>query len=73
MYVKGYVQTENDNNINLENLHAWTLAKIDGKWVPLDATWNIFVGRLPLGFIFRYFGDYYRNTDVDWGLGLTWR
>jgi hypothetical protein len=68
MYVKGYVQTENDNNINLENLHAWTLAKIDGKWVPLDATWNIFVGRLPLGFIFRYFGDYYRNTDVDWGL-----
>ena len=73
MYVKGYIQTENDNNINLEKLHAWTLAKIDGKWVPLDATWNIFVGRLPLGFIFRYFGDYYRNTDVDWGLGLTWR
>jgi hypothetical protein len=68
MYVKGYFQSGNDNNINLDKLHGWTLAKIDGKWVPLDATNNFFNGRLPSGFIFRYYGDYYRNTDVDWGL-----
>ena len=68
MYAKGYIQTENDNNINLEKQHAWTLAKIDGKWVPLDVSNNIFNGKLPIGFIFRYYGDINRNTDVDWGL-----
>ena len=68
MYVKGYIHTEYDNNINLERHHAWTVAKIDGKWIPLDATNNIFNGKLPLGFIFRYYGDINRNTKVDWGL-----
>jgi transglutaminase-like putative cysteine protease len=68
IYVKGFFQSGNDNNVNLDNTHGWTLAKIDGKWVPLDATNNIFNGRLPSGFIFRYYGDYYRNTDVDWRL-----
>lgn len=68
MYTKGFAHTENDNNVNIENLHAWTVAKIDGKWIPLDATWNIFSGKLPLSHIFRYYGDIYRKTDVDWGI-----
>lgn len=58
MYTKGFAHTEEDNNINLETPHTWTVAKIDGKWMPLDATWNIFIGKLPLGFIFRYYGDF---------------
>ena len=69
MYTKGFAYTGLSNNIDTsETLHAWTTAKIDGKWIPLDATWNFFNGKLPSGFIFRYYGDTYRQTDVDWGL-----
>ena len=38
-------------NIN-EMSHAWTLAKIDNKWIPLDATWNLFEGVFPQNHIF---------------------
>ena len=68
MYTSGFAHTKNDNNVDLETLHAWTVAKIDGKWVPLDATWNIFNGKLPLSHIFRYYGDIYRDTYADWGI-----
>ena len=33
--------------------HAWTLAKIDGRWIPLDATWDILKGILPVSHIFQ--------------------
>ena len=33
--------------------HAWTLAKIDERWIPLDATWGIFKGILPVSHIFQ--------------------
>ena len=32
----------------------------------MDATWNIFNGKLPLGFVFRYYGDDHRGIDGDW-------
>ena len=28
MYTKGFAHTENDNNVNIENLHAWTVEKL---------------------------------------------
>ena len=70
MYTNGFAHTENNNNIDLEKRHAWTVAKIDGKWLPLDATWNIFNGKLHLGDILRYYGVNYRETKVDWGVFL---
>ena len=66
VYATGFAHTSNDNNIKLDTLHAWTVAKINGKWVALDATWNIFNGKLPLGFVFRYYRDDYREIDGDW-------
>ena len=66
MYTTGFAHTKNDYNIDLGTLHAWTIAKIDGKWIPLDATWNIFSGKLPLGFVFRYYADDHRGVDADW-------
>ena len=68
MYTNGFAHTENNNNIDLETRHAWTVAKIDEKWIPLDATWNIFNGKLHLGHIFRYYGEKYRDTSGDWGI-----
>ena len=46
-------------NINKDTLerHAWTLAKIDGEWVPLDATWDLFDKKLPIIHIFQNYGD----------------
>ena len=39
--------------------HAWTLAKIEGKWIPLDATWGILKGILPVSHIFQH---YFKRT-----------
>ena len=36
--------------------HAWTLAKIDGEWVPLDATWNLFDKNVPITHVFQNYG-----------------
>ena len=52
-----YASGEAINNIetlNREN-HAWTVAEIDGKWIGLDATWNIFSGKLPQCHLYRKF------------------
>lgn len=37
--------------------HDWTLAKIDGKWIPLDSTWNMFDKNLPISHIFQSYGN----------------
>jgi len=66
---------ENKDNINLQTLpdnrHCWTLALIDEKWVPLDATWNLFEKNVPLSHIFQNYGNSIIRTitpsgkDVD--------
>jgi transglutaminase-like putative cysteine protease len=65
-------RTEEDNNtmkvkeshiefskgVLLENeRHAWSIAKINGVWTPLDATWNMFEGHVPLSHIFSNYGN----------------
>ena len=73
MKVSGYALDLTENNILKENeytkdiknepntlnssKHAWTLAKIDGKWVPLDATWNMFNKHVPITHIYENLGD----------------
>ena len=62
---------EEDNNIdNIQSnpntlddrRHAWSLALIDGVWVPLDATWNLFEKNIPLSHIFHNYGDSINST-----------
>ena len=63
-------RTEDKNNINIQNnqndlsdkRHAWSLALIDGNWVPLDATWNLFEKNVPVTHIFNNYGDSVNNT-----------
>ena len=68
MYTNGFAYTGEDNNVDINTRHAWTVAKIDGNWIPLDATWNFFNGKLPLSHIFRYYGEKFRETKAQWGL-----
>ena len=51
LYAKGYVCRSNEDSD--KGFHCWTLIKIDGKWYPLDAYYNIFSGKLPVSYIFE--------------------
>ena len=52
LYVLGYV-ADKKNTFTIEDAHAWSLFKIDGKWLPFDATWGIFSGKLPVTHVFK--------------------
>lgn len=53
------IKKKDSVNINKDSSekHAWTLAKIDGEWVPLDATWDLFDKKVPITHIFQNYGD----------------
>ncbi len=36
--------------------HAWNLVFVNNKWVPVDTTWGIFSGKMPISHIFFYTG-----------------
>jgi len=46
-----------NNNEDRFGRHAWTLAKIDGKWMQLDATWDHFSGGVPISHIFKNYAN----------------
>ena len=52
IYVSGYALDKKDF-YDKADAHAWSLIKIDGKWLPFDATWGIFSGKLPVTHIFK--------------------
>ena len=54
IYTIGYAMDKNDCFGN-EDAHAWSLIKIDGKWLPFDATWGIFSGKFPVSHVFKQF------------------
>ena len=54
IYVSGYALDKKDI-FGKEDAHAWSLFKIDGKWLPFDATWGIFSGKLPVCHVFKQF------------------
>ena len=54
IYVLGYAIDKNDS-FGKEDAHAWSLIKVDGKWLPFDATWGIFSGKLPVSHIFKQY------------------
>ena len=42
-------------NLNLDNDgHSWNLVKINDQWIPIDCTWGIFNGKLPISHIFEF-------------------
>ena len=52
IYVLGYI-ADKKTTFSIEDAHAWSLIKIEGKWLPFDATWGIFSGKLPVTYIFK--------------------
>jgi hypothetical protein len=56
-----YASGKSIDNINTleKGNHAWTVAEIKGKWIGLDATWNIFSGKLPQCHLFVEFNGQY--------------
>ena len=60
VYVNGYTiqgDTRTSEKINFVN-HAWTMAKIDGKWKALDATWGLFFDKFPISHVFLNCSDF---------------
>ena len=54
IYVSGYGLDKKDT-FGKEDAHAWSLIKIDGKWLPFDSTWGIFSGKLPVCHVFKQY------------------
>ena len=65
IYVSGFV-AKNNNCFNENNSHAWSLIKVNDKWLPFDATWGIFSGKLPVSHIFaHYFSGETSSSGTD--------
>ena len=48
--------------------HAWTMAKIDGKWKAFDSTWGLFFDKFPISHVFGNNYDFtygYRYSEVS--------
>ena len=60
VYASGY--SVKNLNEPTNGRHGWTVAKINGKWIGLDATWGIFSGYLPLCHLFQNFGLSYLTS-----------
>ena len=66
IYVSGYVIDKKDYFVK-DDGHAWSLIKIGEKWLPFDATWGIFSGKLPISHIFKsYSKREYNVTGYDY-------
>ena len=64
-YANGYSVDDLDNPT--DGRHGWTIAKIDGKWIGLDATWGIFSGYLPLCHLFQNYDTKYLSSYIGYG------
>ena len=61
LYLMGFA-VYNKKSFSKENLHCWSLIKIEGKWLPYDVTWGIFSGKIPVTHIFKRFN--YDNINT---------
>ena len=65
IYVSGYAAEKKDT-FDQNDGHAWSLVKVNGKWLPFDATWGIFSGKLPVCHVFdAYFSKGSRTSSID--------
>ncbi len=60
VYLTGYAITgENGTPEKASSVaHAWTMAKIDGKWKAFDSTWGLFFDKFPISHVFRGYYDF---------------
>ncbi len=56
IYILGYA-IDITKSFSINDSHAWSLIKINGKWLPFDATNGIFSGKLPVTYVFKQIGD----------------
>ena len=40
--------------------HSWVLVNYNNQWIPIDPTWNLYSGKLPITHIFMY-----KNLDTN--------
>ena len=52
IYILGFI-IEPNLSFSRKNTHAWSLIKINGKWLPFDITNGIFSSKLPIIHIFK--------------------
>ena len=65
IYISGYAIKKNDS-FDQDDGHAWSLIKINGKWLPFDATWGIFSGKLPVCHVFdAFFSKSTHTSSID--------
>ena len=71
LYALGFVMT-NKNTFEYQDMHSWSLISIDKKgirWLPFDATFGIFSGKLPVTHVFKQIGingmQILSNDDVN--------
>jgi hypothetical protein len=55
IYVYGFIVDKTFPNVDESGPHAWSLVKINNKWIPFDSTWGIWSGNLPNCHIFSNF------------------
>ena len=53
LYILGYV-IDQAKSFSINDSHAWSLIKIKDQWLPFDATYGIFSGKLPVTHIFKH-------------------
>ena len=56
LYILGYVM-DIKKSFSINDSHAWSLIKINGSWLPFDATNGIFTGKLPVTYVFKHIED----------------
>ena len=61
LYAEGFANDQG-TEYGIQNAHAWSLIKIEGKWFPFDSTWGIFSGKLPVTHVFKRINDRKINT-----------
>ena len=52
LYAEGFANDQG-TEYGIQNAHAWSIIKIEGKWFPFDSTWGIFSGKLPVTHVFK--------------------
>ena len=56
LYILGYI-IDKTKSFSRRDSWAWNLIKIDGSWLPFDATIGIFTGKLPVTYVFKQIED----------------
>ena len=59
IYANGFAMNKK-NTFGLKDGHAWSIINIDKngtRWLPFDATWGIFTGKLPVTHVFKKIGN----------------